>query len=67
MAQQVSELVFKSEEINQLDKIISEIPTKYGLPLVNLIQTVAQRRYEESQAAINKEQTQVTAESEVLN
>lgn len=51
MANQEAQLLFKGEEIKQLDELLGNVPTKFGLPIVQLIQQIAQKRYNEAQEA----------------
>lgn len=62
MANNVPELVFKGEEIRQLDELIGQVPTKQGLPLVNFINSIAQKRNQEAQLQAKIESTK-TADS----
>ena len=49
--QQEAILVLKGEEITKLDELLGNTPTKYGLPIVNLLQAAAYKRQQEAQAA----------------
>lgn len=43
-------IFIKDEELKQLDSIIGQMPTMYGLPLVQFFQLVRQKRAVEKQA-----------------
>lgn len=42
-------ILIKDEELKQLDSIIGQMPTMYGLPLVNFFNLVRQKRNAEAQ------------------
>lgn len=47
---QFTDLLIKAEEVKQLDSILGELPTKWGLTLINFFQAVSQKRFQEAQA-----------------
>lgn len=49
-------LFITKEELQQLDGLIGNTPTKFGLPIVQFFQLVGQKRQVEAQQAIQKEQ-----------
>lgn len=57
----MKELVFKGEEIKQLDTLLGEVPSKWGFQIINFINIVAQRRAQEEAAAnADKEKTPIS-------
>lgn len=40
-------ITFNEKELQQLDSIISELPTKYGILIIKLVEQVAKRNREE--------------------
>lgn len=45
------DLLIKENELQQLDALIGNVPTKQGLPIVNLINSIIAARQQEAQAA----------------
>jgi hypothetical protein len=45
------ELLFKADEVKQLDAYIGEIPAKFAVPLLTFINSVAQKRQQEAAIA----------------
>lgn len=45
----MADLIIKENELKQLDAILGEIPMKFGMPLVNYINQIAQTRAGEAQ------------------
>lgn len=45
----MADLLIKESELKQLDSIVGEIPMKYGIALVNFINSVGQLRAKEAQ------------------
>jgi hypothetical protein len=50
----MADLVIKQDEVNQLNNILSELPMKYGIPVVNFLNQVAQKRAQEAQGKSEK-------------
>lgn len=50
-------ITFNEKELLQLDAIIAEIPTKYGLAFIKLIEQVAKRNNVEQKEDTNTENT----------
>lgn len=55
---QLTDLLIKANELAYLNNIIEQIPTKFGLPLVNFFsQVAAMRQQEAAVAAQSQEET----------
>jgi hypothetical protein len=50
----MADLLIKEAELQQLDRVIGDIPTKYGMPLAQFFQLIGQKRQAEEQAAVEK-------------
>jgi hypothetical protein len=48
----MADLVIKQEELPKLDAILGEIPTKYGVLLINFFNGIAQKRAQEAAASV---------------
>lgn len=48
------DLVITNEELQQLDRLINEFPTKYGVPLLQFFQMIHAKRRAEQDAAKEK-------------
>lgn len=53
-------LSLTQEEFTQLDRLIGEVPTKVGLPIVQFFQLVQQKRQVEKQQEEIKKQSEET-------
>lgn len=47
------DLLIKDAELKQLDNLIGEVPTKFGLPLIQFFQLISQKRQTEQQVLKN--------------
>lgn len=47
-------LVVKADELKELINYVHELPTKYGLPILNFINATAQKRAQETAKAVDK-------------
>lgn len=47
----MNELVIKAEELTELINYVNDIPTRYGLPVLNFINATAAKRAEEAKSA----------------
>lgn len=54
--QGVFDLFLTKEELTQLDNVIGELPTKFGVQLIRFFQLIGQKRQAEAQAEIKKNQ-----------
>ena len=54
---QPTDLLIKANELVHLNNIIEQIPTKFGLPLVQFFSQVSALRNQEAQIASQKEET----------
>lgn len=46
----LQDLLIKADELAQLDQILGNVPTKYGFPVVQFLNSVALRRHQGAQA-----------------
>jgi hypothetical protein len=46
----MQELVIKAEELTELINYVQDIPTRYGLPVLNFINSTAEKRAKEAEA-----------------
>lgn len=56
----MADLVIKEAELQQLDKLIGNIPTAYGVGIVNYLNYLVQLRQQEAQADVPKEEAPKT-------
>ena len=56
---QLTDLLIKANELAYLNNIIEQIPTKFGLPLVNFFSQVAAMRKQEEIIAQQREQSEL--------
>jgi len=52
------DLVIKENELPRLDSLIGEIPTKFGLPLVNFFNQLALARQQEADSTKTKNEAE---------
>ena len=43
-------LLLKDDELKQLDVLVGEVPTKFGVPIINFFQLISQKRAVEAKA-----------------
>lgn len=69
MPNQQEGLFLTTAELQQLDGLIGNVPTKFGLPIVQFFQLVGQKRQAEAQQAeenTKSKSTETTVASETL-
>lgn len=57
------DLLIKAEELKQLDGLLGEIPMKYGFPVVNFLNQVAQIRANEAAKAAQEAKKEISPDS----
>jgi hypothetical protein len=60
----MKELLLKAEEVKELLTFAQELPTKFGMPLITFINTIAQRRASGVEAEVESVEVAEVAETE---